>query len=58
MLAANQLKEFQLVAGLICFALLVNIITKRDVCHDRGTTEVYSTASISSMLKEPVRDLR
>ena len=52
MLAAYQLKEFQLVAGLICFALLVNTITKRDACHDRGTTEVYSSASISSMLRE------
>jgi hypothetical protein len=52
MLAAYQFKEFQLVAGLICFALLVNTITKRDACHDQGATEVYSSASISSMLKE------
>jgi hypothetical protein len=52
MLAAYQLKEFQLVAGLICFALLVNTITKRDACHDSGTTGVYSSASISSMLKD------
>jgi hypothetical protein len=50
MLSAYQFKEFGLVAGLICFALLVNTVTKRDTC-DRGTG-VYSTASISSMLKD------
>ena len=52
MLAAYQFKEFQLVAGLICFALLVNTITKRDTCYDRGITGIYSSASISSMLKD------
>jgi hypothetical protein len=51
MLAANQLKDFQLAAALICVALLVSAIIKPDVCKERRTAEVYSSASISSMLK-------
>jgi hypothetical protein len=56
MLSAYQFKELGLVAGLICFALFVNTIAKRDMCHYKGTTEVYSSASISSMLKETGRN--
>jgi hypothetical protein len=51
MLAANQLKDFQLAAALVCVALLVSAIIKPGVCHERRTTEAYSTASISSILK-------
>jgi hypothetical protein len=50
MTAANQLKDFQLAATLICVALLSAII-KPEVCKERRTAEVYSSASISSMLK-------
>jgi hypothetical protein len=52
--AANQIKEcFKLVAGLVCVSLFVNAIiaTERDMCRDRRATDVYSTASITSMLK-------
>jgi hypothetical protein len=51
MTAANQLKDFQLAAALVCVALLASAIIKPDVCRERRTAELYSSASISSILK-------
>jgi hypothetical protein len=52
MLAATQIKE-RFVPGLVgvalFLALLVNVITKRNMCHDTGRS--FEIAPIASMLR-------
>jgi hypothetical protein len=50
MLAANQIKE-RFVPGLVgvLLALLVNVITKRNMCHDTGRS--FEAAQIANMLR-------
>ncbi len=53
MLAANQIKE-RFVPGLVgvalVLALFVNVITKRNMCHDRGRS--FEGAQIANMLRD------
>jgi hypothetical protein len=53
MLAANQIKE-RFVPGLVgvalVLALLVNVSTKRNMCHDTGRS--FETAQIANMLRD------
>ena len=53
MLAANQIKE-RFVPGLVGVALLlalfVNVITKRNMCHDTGRS--FEAAQIANMLRQ------
>jgi hypothetical protein len=50
--AANQIKE-RFVPGLVgvalFLALLVNVITKRNMCHDTGRS--FEAAQIANMLR-------
>jgi hypothetical protein len=53
MLAANQIKE-RFVPGLVgvalILALFVNVITKRNMCHDTGRS--FEAAQIANMLRD------
>jgi hypothetical protein len=55
--AANQsnLECFKLAAGMVGVVLFLGLVVnaaieKRDMCRDRRTTEVYSSASMNSVL--------
>jgi hypothetical protein len=52
MLAANQTKE-RFVRGLVgvalCLAFIVNVSTKRNMCHDTGRS--FDTSHIANMLR-------
>jgi hypothetical protein len=53
MLAANQIKE-RFVPGLVgvalILALFVNVITKRNMCHEAGRS--FEAAQIANMLRD------
>jgi hypothetical protein len=51
--AANQIKEYfvpGLVGAILFLGLFVNVITKRNLCHDTGRS--FEAAQIANMLRD------